>query len=178
GRTYSVTVLTQPPGQTCAVANGSGTVSGANILNVGVNCVTNTYKVGGSVSGLSGSLVLQNNGADNRTISASGTFTCSTALPSGSPYNVTVLTQPSGQNCTVVNGAGTVSGADVSNVGVNCLANTYTVGGTVSGLSGSIVLQNNGGNNRTVSANGGGFIFPALQNGSLYNVTVFTKPTG
>ncbi len=31
---------------------------------------------------------------------------------------------------------------------------SYTVGGSVSGLSGSVVLQDNGGDNRTVSANG------------------------
>ena len=39
---YSVTVLTQPgsPNQTCSVTNGSGSISGNNITNVTVTCVT------------------------------------------------------------------------------------------------------------------------------------------
>lgn len=37
---YDVTVLTQPVGQTCAVANGSGTidVSGDDVSSVSVSC--------------------------------------------------------------------------------------------------------------------------------------------
>ncbi len=38
GSTYSVTVATQPSGQTCSVSNGSGTVAGANVTNVAVAC--------------------------------------------------------------------------------------------------------------------------------------------
>lgn len=35
---YSVSVQTQPTGQTCAVSNGSGTVASANITNISVTC--------------------------------------------------------------------------------------------------------------------------------------------
>jgi hypothetical protein len=35
---YFVSVLTQPPGQTCTVTNASGTISGANVTNVQVAC--------------------------------------------------------------------------------------------------------------------------------------------
>jgi YVTN family beta-propeller protein len=38
GGSYSVTVLTQPAGQTCAVHNGSGTIGTADISNVVVAC--------------------------------------------------------------------------------------------------------------------------------------------
>ena len=34
GAAYSVTVQTDPSGQTCTVANGSGTVGSANVTNV------------------------------------------------------------------------------------------------------------------------------------------------
>jgi hypothetical protein len=81
------------------------------------------YTVGGTVSGLVGTgLVLQNNGGDNLNITANGPFTFATALANGSPYNVTVLTQPTGpaQTCTVTNGSGTISGANVTNVQVTC----------------------------------------------------------
>ena len=42
GATYSVTVSAQPgnPAQTCTVANGSGSVAGANVDNVAVTCTT------------------------------------------------------------------------------------------------------------------------------------------
>ena len=120
GAPYAVTVLTQPAGQTCTVTNGSGTAN-ANVTNVAVNCV-NTYTVGGNVSGLAGTgLVLQNNGADNLAFTVSGAFTFATRLDAGSPYSVTVLTQPSGGTCSVANGSGTVS-ANVSNVAVTCVS--------------------------------------------------------
>ncbi len=79
-----------------------------------------TYTVGGTVTGLNGTLVLQNNGQDDLTITSNGPFTFPTPLQDGSAYNVTVLTQPTGQTCYVKNGSGTISGANVTNVNVNC----------------------------------------------------------
>src|SRR5690348_18483347 len=52
GAGYAVTVKTNPAGQTCAVANGSGTNGSANETNVAVACAARgTYTVGGTVSG-------------------------------------------------------------------------------------------------------------------------------
>src|SRR6202041_1177825 len=42
GATYSVTVGTQPTGETCTVTNGSGTVGSANVTNVAVACSSGT----------------------------------------------------------------------------------------------------------------------------------------
>jgi hypothetical protein len=81
--------------------------------------VTPTYSVGGTVSGLSGTAVLQNNGGDNLSISSNGSFTFSTSLTSGSSYSVTILSQPSGETCTISNGSGTVS-ANVTTISVSC----------------------------------------------------------
>jgi hypothetical protein len=39
GAVYAVTVATQPSGQMCAVASGSGTIAGANVGDVTVTCV-------------------------------------------------------------------------------------------------------------------------------------------
>ena len=81
-----------------------------------------TVTIGGTVTGLSGTgLVLQNNGGDNLTVTASGTFTFKTAVKSGAAYAVTVLTQPStpSQNCVVTSGNGTAS-ANVTSVAVTC----------------------------------------------------------
>ena len=54
----------------------------------------------------------------------------------------------------------------------------YTIGGTVSGLSGTgLVLQDNGGNNLTVSANGAFVFTTPIASGSTYAVTVLTQPS-
>jgi 6-phosphogluconolactonase len=139
------------------------------------------YTIGGSVSGLTGTgLVLQNNGGDNLAVSATGSFTFATSVSAGGSYAVTVMTQPSGQTCTVANGSGTAN-ANVTNVTVSCAATTQnvTVGGTVAGLAGTgLVLMNNGGDALPVSANGSFTFVTSIVSGTVYAVTVSTQPSG
>jgi hypothetical protein len=182
GTTYNVTVLTQPanPAQTCTVANGSGTAN-ANVTNVSVTCSTTTYTIGGSVLGLSGSgLVLQDNGTDDFTVTGNGTFTFATAVAAGTSYSVSIKTQPTNptQTCSVSNATG-VANANVTNVSVTCTTVAYTIGGTLSGLTSStIALQNNGGDNLSLSKNGSFVFATAIAASTTYNVTVKTQPTG
>ena len=175
---YSVTAFTQPTGQTCTVSTGSGTVYGGNVSNVVVVCSTNTNSVGGTVSGLKGNLVLQDNNGDNLSVSANGTFTFSTKVAYGSPYSVTVLSHPESQSCSVADGTGTISLTNISNVTVTCAINTFTIGGTVTGLSGSIALKDNNADNLSITANGR-FTFPTtVAHGSPYAVTISAQPAG
>jgi len=126
GGAYNVTVLSQPssPSQTCALSNGSGSVTSGNIANVQVACTTNSYAIGGAISGLTGAgLVLQDNGGNNLSTAAGATsFTFTTAIISGGTYNVTILSPPSGpsQTCVVTNGTGSVTNSDITNVHVTC----------------------------------------------------------
>src|SRR6202040_1693699 len=65
------------------------------------------------------------------------------------------------------------------NVLITC-GNTFTVGGTASGLVGSgLVLQDNGGDNLTVSGTGNvNFTFATpLAGGTAYSVTILTQPS-
>ena len=78
------------------------------------------YSVGGSVTGLNGTLTLQNNGADDLVITVDGSFTFATKVADGNAYDVTVKQGPTTQNCAVTNGSGTISGAGVTNVLVGC----------------------------------------------------------
>ena len=135
-----------------------------------------TYSIGGAVGGLSGSLVLLDNGADTLTVAVNGVFTFSSRLASNSTYAITIKTQPTGQECVVANGAGTVAGSDVANVTVAC-STLYTVGGTVTGLQGSLTLQDNGGNDSTIAANGPFTVGPAVPSGTTYSVTVNAQPS-
>ncbi len=177
GQTYSVTVPTQPAGQICTVTNGSGTVNSANVTNVLVACTNLPYTVGGSVSGLNGTVVLQKNGGDDLTISVNGAFTFSTVQTHQTAYSVTVSSQPAGQICTVTNASGTINAAHVTNVQVACI-NVYAVGGTVSGLIGAVILQNNGGDNLSVTSNGPFTFSNIVQDGTAYSVTVSSQPVG
>ena len=79
-----------------------------------------TYTVGGTVSGLTGTVALLNNGGDGLSVSADGGFTFATALADGAGYAVTIQTQPAGQTCEVASGTGTIAGADVTDVAVTC----------------------------------------------------------
>src|SRR5207248_1356151 len=183
GGAYAVTIKTQPSGQVCSVANGSGTAT-VNVTNVQVSCAA-TYSVGGTVSGLLGTgLVLQDNGADDLTVTGTGTvsFTFATPLLGGASYAVTVKTQPSNpvQTCTVSNGTGTIVGS-VATVQVSCTQPKYPIGGTVVGLivgSGdTLELQDNAGDNLFVTGDVD-FTFPTtFTYGTTYSVDVFLDPT-
>lgn len=176
---YSVTVLTQPsnPAQVCTVTNGSGTAT-ANVTNIQIVCTTTAYTIAGTVAGLTGSgLVVQDNGGNNLPIGGNGPFTFSQPIDLGNTYNVTVLTQPSNptQTCIVANGSGTAN-ANVTNVQVTC---SSTIGGTVSGLTGTgLVLQYNGANNLPISSNGAFTFATPIAYGTAYVVTVSTQPSG
>lgn len=127
---YAVTVqLPQPIGQNCLVTNTPGVINAADITNVDVTCTPTPYTVGGTVTGLQSltSLTLQNNGQDSLVINSDGSYTFPTSVTQGSPYSVTVSTQPINQACSVTNGSGTINGADVTNANVTCSTNYTTL---------------------------------------------------
>ena len=96
-----------------------------------------SFTVGGTVSGLSGTLVLQNNGGDDLTVSTDGPFTFATALMGGANYGITIAMQPSGATCTVSDGGGTVQD-NVKSVLVECSAVAATARWTWQGGSNTI----------------------------------------
>lgn len=85
---------------------------------------TSGYTVGGTLTGLipGEELVIQNNGGDDLTLTADGSYTFLNLLNDNDAYSVTVLSEPTGpiQNCTVSNESGTITGASVSNVDISC----------------------------------------------------------
>jgi len=87
------------------------------------------YTIGGTVSGLSGTVVLQDNGGDNLSVASNGSFTFASPVVTGGSYDVTVKTDPSGQACAVSGGSGTLSSANVTGVAVSCTASSGGGGG-------------------------------------------------
>ncbi len=180
GGAYSVSVLTQPSGQSCTVTNGSGTAN-ANVTNVAVACVSQ-FTISGNLTGLPNgtSITLADNGNfDSLTVVANGPFTFDRPIPAGGAYLVTVTTPPTGQTCTVTNGSGTAN-ANVTNVAVACAATAYTIGGTLSGLTtGTLVLSDNGSfDTLSLTANGAFTFTKTITAGSTYAVTIKTQPAG
>jgi trimeric autotransporter adhesin len=187
GAAYAVTVGTHPtsPSQTCSVANGNGSIAAMNVVNITVTCRASEgpgggVTVGGSVSGLVGSgLMLELNELDELPIASNGTFTFANPLESGTSYGVTISAQPTNptQQCTIANATGTVGSTNVTNVRVTCAADTFSVGGTVTGLLGSgLVLQNNGGDSLAIDASGAFTFAEALASDADYHVSVLTQP--
>jgi hypothetical protein len=182
GATYSVTVGTEPTGETCTVTAGSGTVGTANVTTVKVACKATTYTIGGTASGLltGRSVTLLDNGGSTLKVAKNGAFTFKTALVSGATYKVTVGTQAAGETCTVTKGSGKVGTSNVTNVAVACTPNTYTIGGTLSGLgtSDAVTLLDNGGDALKLTANGTFTFTTPVASGSAYKVTISVQPTG
>jgi hypothetical protein len=120
-------VISENPTAATSVAKGSAV---ALVVSSGPP----TYSVGGTLIGLAaGATVQVLNGTATLPVTANGSFTLGTDLPSGATYAVTVgipTTTPA-QTCNVQNGSGTVAAANVTNVVIYC---TYTV--TVATLNG------------------------------------------
>lgn len=127
GTAYTVTVRDQPtqPWQTCTVTQGTGTLNAA-VNDVAINCTTNTYTVGFTITGLTGAnFALTLNGAAAVPIHQNGAFFIPTELPSGTNYTLAVHTQPDDQTCTIDQPAGPVAGANI-NLDINCSGQAFS----------------------------------------------------
>jgi hypothetical protein len=69
---------------------------------------------------------LQNNLADDLTVTANGNYSFSRKLKNNSSYNITVLTQPQNppQTCIVSNGSGKILSNNITNITISCATNT------------------------------------------------------
>jgi 6-phosphogluconolactonase len=183
GTVYTVTVSAQPTvlSQTCTVTNPHGTLTANVTLPIG--CVTNSYNVIATVSGLTGTgLHLQV--APTAAVAATANATPYTlaSVLSGATYTVTVPTQPTSptQSCVPTPSTGPVTNANVP-VAVACTTFTSTLAGTITGLAGTgLVLQDSVSGNTTTTLATGATSFtisPAINSGASYNVVVMTQPT-
>jgi len=105
-----------------ACSGGGGGGGGGN---------SNLTSVGGSITGLNGTIALRNevdgNPGSTREFSridplqTSVPFVLPPRLSSNQKYNIVVVSQPQGQVCTVVNGSGTYRGSAITDIVVNCV---------------------------------------------------------
>jgi hypothetical protein len=82
---------------------------------------TTDYTISVTISGQTGTgLVLQNNGGDDLTSDASGTYSFPTKIRKGFNYNLSIKKHAGSNFCTITNGSG-IANAD-TNVSVSCVA--------------------------------------------------------
>jgi len=177
GESYNIKVLTNPSDQICTTSLNVGVVSDRDITNVDIRCSSNVFTVGGTISGLSGDVILQNNSGDELTLSADGSFTFSESIANQAGYNVSIKTNPEGQICTASNNSGTIAASNVTSVNIICSIDTYSVSFLVSGLSGTVILQNNATDNLPISSDGSFTFAQKIAYGGSYAVTILTQPS-
>jgi hypothetical protein len=131
---FNVTIKSSPSNADCTAFNNKGKTSNFDINNIVISCVLHTFDLGGSVSGLTTNGLVLANGSDRQTVPAGATsFTMTVPnkdstgkdiltgkVADGSPYGITVLTQPAGQTCTVIGGTGIMGPGPVTTVQVSC----------------------------------------------------------
>jgi hypothetical protein len=123
GSAYSAAVLTQPIGQTCTVANASGTVNvaGSDVTNIAVTCAT-TSSVFVTVTGLAaGTGVTLSNGTTALSIASNGSYAFPGLVAAGSTYTITITVPPVlPHKCTLANDTGTIPATGGVTVTVTC----------------------------------------------------------
>jgi hypothetical protein len=168
-------------------------LSCGNKVTLNVDAGSTSVYVGGVIANLAAgeSVTLQNNG-DMVTVAGVGSgltsvpFVFAIKVKTGTNYNVTVSSQPVAKTCVVGGNSGTAATTDIMSIYVTCTGGgvvTYTVGGTITGLTGTgLVLKN------LVNAITGDFSNPnplaisysfptTLPTGATYSVSVFSQPT-
>lgn len=181
---YNVVVLTQPNNEICTVNNGSGAGVIANVNNITVLCSNDSYSIGGSVAGLENGqqVTIVNNGDIKKaiTLTTNTTFTFTPQTVFGGSYNVTVITQPKNETCSVNNSGGSGVVANINNITILCSNDSYSIGGSVVGLESGqqVTIKNNGDTAHAITlATNTTFTFtPQVIFGLDYNVTISTQP--
>jgi len=121
GSPYSIRPSALPPNLLCTVTNGSGVAGTDSIENVQVSCVARR-SLGGTITGLNTAGLILANGSDTVQVSAAAqSFVFATKVGEGFSYGVTILQQPTPQQCSVVaNGSALMGVTDINNVQLNC----------------------------------------------------------
>ncbi|MCS0615502.1 hypothetical protein NX783_22415 [Massilia kyonggiensis] len=126
---FNITVKSVPSNvekvSDCVVNNGKARANYYTIAQISVTCTIRKRALTASINNLTGSGLVLINGADKQTVAA-GTNTVKMApVNEDGAYGVTVLTQPTGQTCTVSggssgNGSGIMGATETTTVTVTC----------------------------------------------------------
>lgn len=141
GEALSLTVAADSGFRIVEVSGCGGSLDGNTFIINGISadCAVDasfspvTYTISGSTSGLKGGLQLAyqfDTGSETLDVVHDGQFNFVQQAQLGSSYQITVVTQPVGQECTIANGTGKVTG-DVTDITVEC-ESLFSISGTIS----------------------------------------------
>ena len=125
-------------------------VKDGNLANLPAPAPAEMFSISGTISGATGiviweTLVAGNIVQDGGNTNGAVTFSPLAGITEGSNWSVVINTAPAGQSCEVANGSGTLS-ANITDVAITCSdivtgPTNYSIRGTVSGASGSVVWE-------------------------------------
>jgi hypothetical protein len=173
----AVTAFAASAKNTCGVAPSGALLSALASHNAPQKFF---FSIGGGFSNIFGAgLVLSIDGATPLTIDSNAPFTFPALFANGYHYDVEVMTQPPGQNCTLSSNTGAVASADVSNVSVDCELTglAYQLSYQVSGLTGSGLILTDGFGLQAPNGNQFAAFVTDLAAGSPYAISVVTQPS-
>ncbi len=185
----SISLLTITTAISAELSNSPSTAAATPVVSLAAR----TYTIGGTVIGLKnpGTVRIRDKTAlENESVTSNGTFKLPRAVKSGTAYDVTIGTAPTGQSCAVQNGSGTVAKANITNVLVYCtyIQSVATLNGSYDGAGYNINIDTdllsigvpfdgsgNEGNTATLVTNTGGTITTTTNsNSSAAPYTVVT----
>jgi len=139
-----------------------------------------SYDVSGTISNLNNNGLVLANGGENLPVDAGQTkFTFKNRIDYGTDYNITVQTQPAHMTCGISGGSGSAGHYINISAAVSCSQNTYTVGGTISGLTVDGLVLINGSALTTVAKDATTFTMAGtVDYGSTYAISVSVQPKG
>lgn len=133
-------------------------------------------------------LVLSSNGMDLPVPVGATSFSFPNSISYGEVFNVLVKTPPLHQSCNTISpltgfetATDTAGRTATINVSVNCFINTFTIGGSVSGVTtdGLVLTNGTAGGTVTVPIAATSYAFATTVPYNVsYGVTVLTQPTG
>lgn len=110
---YDISIAQQPKGAVCTITNGVGKATSYSASTAVVSCVTNTYPLTGTITGLTAGglrLVMAPNGISPLAGADSYKFD---SVPDGAAYGITILNQPTGLKCRF-QGSTSADGSDTA----------------------------------------------------------------
>ncbi len=110
----------------CQIDQSPKLLFGVSLFNQNNRLQLNTFSIGGNVSGLNGTLIIQNNLTDNLTLNSNGRFRFSAELINNTNYSISVFTEPINSSCRIENRIGVVSSRNITNIDILCSNTTIS----------------------------------------------------
>lgn len=179
GDPYNLKVVSASDSVTCIFGKASGDIIYGELPAPTLTCEQPKLAMSGITKGLSGSVTISLGPNQDFIINENGEFSFATELERNSTFDLTVKTQPNGQTCYINNVSGSTTAKGPEQIDITCTSNagnTYTLGGEVTGLAGTLVLSNSGIESKMVTTNGSYTFASTINEGAAYSVSITSAP--